>query len=217
MSRRTGLIDSAVATLRSKITSGEWPVGSRIPPEPALAELLGVGRNTVREAVQSLVRAGLVQRRQGSGTYVLATNELARSLGRQIADSSRRDVLEVRRALEVEAARLAARRHTPADADELARLVGARRAAWAVSDTEAMVTTDVDLHVGIARASGNAVLVNLYENLLGAVSDNIRFNVESALHMNHSHDELIVAILEGRADDAAREVDLYLAELLRSH
>ncbi len=68
MQRRTGLIDSAVEALGSRIASGEWPVGSRIPPEPALVELLGVGRNTVREAVQSLVHGGLLERRQWSGT-----------------------------------------------------------------------------------------------------------------------------------------------------
>jgi DNA-binding FadR family transcriptional regulator len=62
MIRRTGLIDGAVDTLRERITAGEWPVGTRIPPEPALAALLGVGRNTVREAVQSLVHAGLLAR-----------------------------------------------------------------------------------------------------------------------------------------------------------
>ena len=50
MTVRTSRIDAAVSALRARITSGEWAVGSRIPPEPALSELLGVGRNTVREA-----------------------------------------------------------------------------------------------------------------------------------------------------------------------
>src|SRR6188768_891862 len=115
MARRTGLIDTAVEELRGRIETQEWPVGARIPPEPALAELLGVGRNTVREAVQSLVHAGLLVRRQGSGTYVLSSSELAASMGRQIADARQRDVVEVRRALEMEAARLAARRRNATD------------------------------------------------------------------------------------------------------
>ncbi len=65
MARRTGLIDTAVDELRGRIETEQWPVGTRIPPEPALVDLLGVGRNTVREAVQSLVHAGLLERRQG--------------------------------------------------------------------------------------------------------------------------------------------------------
>jgi len=107
------MIDTAVEELRGRIETEQWPVGTRIPPEPALVDLLGVGRNTVREAVQSLVHAGLLERRQGSGTYVLSRSELAVTMGRQIADARQRDVVEVRRALEVEAARLAALRRTP--------------------------------------------------------------------------------------------------------
>src|SRR4029079_16295826 len=93
-----------------RITTQEWPVGARIPPEPARAELLGVGRNTVREAVLSLAQAALLERREGSGPYVLSRSELAVTMGRQIADARQRDVVEVRRALEGEAARLAPRR-----------------------------------------------------------------------------------------------------------
>src|SRR6478609_4978623 len=130
MTRRTGLIDATVAQLRARITSGDWPVGTRIPPEPALVELLGVGRNTVREAVQSLVHAGLLERRQGSGTYVLSVSELAVSMGRQIADARQRDVIEVRRSLEVEAARLAARRRTTADVATITGLRDQRAEAY---------------------------------------------------------------------------------------
>ena len=105
--RRTNLIDQAVGRLRQQITSGAWAIGTRIPAEPELAELIGVGRNTVREAVQSLVHAGMLERRQGSGTYVISDSELANAMGREIAGAHQRDVLEVRRALEVEVARLA--------------------------------------------------------------------------------------------------------------
>src|SRR5659263_273312 len=115
MAQRTGLIDITVERLRLQITSGLWPVGGRIPTEPELTAFLGVGRNTVREAVQALVHAGLLARRQGSGTYVLSTSELTVTMGRQIADAHQRDVVEVRRSLEVEAARLAAHRRTATD------------------------------------------------------------------------------------------------------
>lgn len=75
--RRAGLSDQVIAELRNQITSGEWPVGSRIPTEPELVEQLGVARNTVREAVRALAHNGLLDIRQGSGTYVIATSELA--------------------------------------------------------------------------------------------------------------------------------------------
>ena len=63
--RRTGLVDQVIDQLRQSVTSGEWPVGLRIPNEAVLVDSLGVGRNTVREAVRALAHAGLLEVRQG--------------------------------------------------------------------------------------------------------------------------------------------------------
>ncbi|NUU16525.1 FadR family transcriptional regulator [Cellulomonas humilata] len=214
MVRRTGLIDTAVDELRGRIESEQWPVGARIPPEPALVDLLGVGRNTVREAVQSLVHAGLLERRQGSGTFVVSRYELAASMGRQIGDARQRDVVEVRRALEVEAARLAARRRTPADADGLRLRRDERAAAYHAGDLEAMVATDLDLHRAIVRAAANPVLVTLYENLLDAIGENIRFNFVTDTHGHDAHDALVEAVVAGDDGRAADETTRYLSALL---
>jgi len=217
MARRTGLIDNAVDTLRERITAGAWPVGTRIPPEPALVDLLGVGRNTVREAVQSLVHAGLLARRQGSGTYVLSSPELAVTMGRQIADARQRDVVEVRRSLEVEAARLAARRRTAADIASLLRLRDERATAYAIGDIDLMVSTDLGLHLAIARASHNPVLVSLYESLVDAISENIRFNFERPIPDEvgaRGHDELVAAISAGEEKLAMTEIETYLSHVI---
>ena len=214
MPRRTGLIDTAVDELRGRITSQEWAVGARIPAEPALADLLGVGRNTVREAVQSLVHAGLLERRQGSGTYVLSRSELAVTMGRQIADARQRDVVEVRRSLEVEAARLAARRRTAVEATALLERRDERSAAYLAGDLDAMVSTDLALHRAIVRAGANPVLTELYENLLAAIGENIRFNFVTDTHGHDSHDQLVEAIVAGDDTRAASETTRYLSALL---
>jgi len=214
MTRRTGLIDATVQELRSRITSGEWAVGSRIPPEPQLVELLGVGRNTVREAVQALVHAGLLERRQGSGTYVLSSSELAATMGRQIAEARQRDVVEVRRALEIEAARLAARRRTALDASTLLDRRDERAAAYVSGDLDAMVATDLALHTTIVRAAANPVLASLYENLIDAIGENIRFNFVTDYHGQTAHDALVEAIVAGDAAKAVAETTTYLSALL---
>ncbi len=214
MSRRTGLIDSAVEALSSRIASGEWPVGSRIPPEPSLVELLGVGRNTVREAVQSLVHAGLLERRQGSGTYVISNSELAVSIGREIAAARQRDVVEVRRALEVEAARLAARRRTSTDAASLMAHRDARAAAYLDGEIDRMVDTDLALHRAIVRTAANPVLLSLYENLIDAIGENIRFNFPADSHGHDAHDGLIEAIVAGNDARAVEETTEYLSGLV---
>ncbi|GEL95633.1 FadR/GntR family transcriptional regulator [Cellulomonas composti] len=212
--RRTGLIDATVDALRSRVSSGEWAVGSRIPPEPQLVALLGVGRNTVREAVQSLVHAGLLERRQGSGTYVLSASELAASMGRQIADARQRDVVEVRRALEVEAARLASRRRTALDASNLMDRRDERARAYRSGDLDAMVATDLALHRTIVEVAGNPVLLSLYENLIDAIGENIRFNFMADSHGADAHDGLVESIVAGDQDRAATETDEYLSEFL---
>ena len=72
--RRVGLIDQVAALFQEEITSGRWPVGERIPVEADLVAAFGAGRNTVREALQSLVHAGLLSREQGRGTFVISTS-----------------------------------------------------------------------------------------------------------------------------------------------
>ncbi|MBC7290333.1 MAG: FadR family transcriptional regulator [Actinotalea sp.] len=214
MTRRTNLIDLAVGRLRQQITSGAWQVGTRIPAEPELTELIGVGRNTVREAVQSLVHAGMLERRQGSGTYVISNSELGTAMGRQIAGAHQRDVLEVRRSLEVEAARLAAVRASAEVIDELRAVRDRRAAAYAGGELDHMVEADLLLHRTIARAAQNPVLLALYENLLDAITENIRFNFEHPVHDDDSHHALVEAIAAGDAEAAMREVDEYLSEFI---
>ena len=135
----------------------------------------------------------------------------------EIADARQRDVVEVRRSLEVEAARLAARRRTETDVALLRRLRDERAAAYREGDLERMVSTDLDLHRTIAITARNPVLLSLYENLLDAITDNIRFNFTAPEHGDDSHDGLVDAIANGDAAMAAREVTTYLSELLGDH
>lgn len=215
--RRGGLIDQVIERLRNEITTGRWPVGCRIPTEPELVELTGTGRNTVREAVQALVHAGLLERRQGSGTYVLADSELAVAVGRRVAGARHRDVLEVRRTLEVGAARLAARRRTAKDCQQLQDLISQRDAHRAAGDLDAAAGADVELHLAIARASRNPVLAELYEHLIVAISENVRFNVAHAVPTaDDDHVQLVQAIVDGDPDQAAARAAGFLDELLRS-
>ena len=130
--RRSALSEQVIAALRAQITSGEWPVGSRIPTEPELVEQLGVARNTVREAVRALAHNGLLDIRQGSGTYVVATSELAGVMHRRFADAEPRHVAELRGALESSAARLAARAPHGAGPQQLDALLRPARAGLGV-------------------------------------------------------------------------------------
>jgi DNA-binding FadR family transcriptional regulator len=214
--RRSGLIDQVIEQLRGQITGGAWSIGYRIPTEAELAQLTGTSRNTVREAVQSLVHAGLLERRQGSGTYVLANSELAGAVSRRVAGAQALHVLEVRRTLEVGAARLAALRRTTADVAEMRTLLDRRNTAIATVQVEAALTTDVALHRAIGQAAHNPILTDLYENFLAALQENVRANYFASGGMKPTeHLALVEAIAAGDAEAAAAEAACFLDELLQ--
>ncbi len=76
-----------------------------------------------------------------------------------------------------------------------------------------MVTTDLALHRAIVAAARNPLLLDLYENLIDAIGDSIRANVETD-HPDHTHDALVEAIADGDEDRAAHEIYGYLEEYL---
>lgn len=114
----------ALAFLRHQITSGEWPINSRIPIESELMELLGVGKTTVREAVRSLASVGMLETLPGRGTFVRSRTPVSAVLADTFAEYDLAEVLVFRRALEVEAVQQAAVRRSAEQLAELRRSHG---------------------------------------------------------------------------------------------
>jgi DNA-binding FadR family transcriptional regulator len=213
--RRAGLIEQVIDQLREQILAGTWSIGSRIPTESELAQLTGTSRNTVREAVQSLVHTGLLERRQGSGTYVLAASELAGAVGRRVATAHHVHVLEVRRILEVGAARLAALHRTPEDVARLRELLADRNAAMRRGDVDTQIALDVALHRAIGHATHNPVLTELYENVVDTLRENVRSNIDIHGGTDETeHVALVDAIEAQHADRAEAEAAAFLDDLL---
>lgn len=158
--RPSPLVEQAAARLREQITSGAWPVGTRLPGETTLARELGVGRSTVREALRALAGAGLVRPRQGAGVFVTAT-EPAEDWPTRLRRAAVTDVYEVRAAVEVHAARLAAHRRTPDDITAMERALAGRLAAADADDT-AFVDADIAFHAAVVAAAHNPVLADLF-------------------------------------------------------
>ncbi|TCK27258.1 FadR/GntR family transcriptional regulator [Pseudonocardia endophytica] len=219
--RRGGLVGQVIEQLRDAISSGEWPVGHRIPPEAELSATLEVGRNTVREAVRALAHSGLLEVRQGDGTYVRATSELSGAL-RTLCGRELRDVLEVRRTLEVEAARMAAARRTDDDLAALREAEAERDAAVAaVADggaetIERAARADTDFHMAVVRCSGNALLAELYRGVVETVAGSVATTMPDTVGTDRdvSHGGLVDAIAERDVERAAREAGEFLERLI---
>jgi GntR family transcriptional regulator, transcriptional repressor for pyruvate dehydrogenase complex len=161
--------DQAIDGIKELIASGRFRPGDRLPKENELAALLGVSRGSLREAVRALELVGVVQARQGDGTYLtsLAPSALLDVMSIVIDftdEKSTLELLEVRRLLEPAAAALAAAR---ADDDALARMRDAMEAMRAADDAEALVEADAAFHAAIAGATGNPALAALLDNLSG--------------------------------------------------
>ncbi|WP_106397295.1 FadR/GntR family transcriptional regulator [Actinocorallia populi] len=213
--RRTPLFDQVVEQLREQITSGRWPVGSRIPIEPELAEQLGVARGTVREAVRALAHNGLLDIRQGSGTYVAATSELAGVMRRRFTGIGRADIRELRMTLETSAAALAAVRRTEADLLLLQETLDQRDRAWDEGDTERFVQADAAFHHAVVAAAHNAALTGLYADLGEVLRDELRDYLTSGLvpERKIDHGRLVAAIRAGDAAAATREATHFFPQL----
>ncbi|GAA2742397.1 FadR/GntR family transcriptional regulator [Kitasatospora cinereorecta] len=205
--RRTPLSDQVIAQLRGQITSGEWPVGSRIPTEAELVEQLGVARNTVREAVRALAHNGLLDIRQGSGTYVLATSELAGVMHRRFADADQDQVAELRSTLETSAAGLAALRRTDRDLELIAAALARREDAWHSGDAEDFVQADAAFHQAVVAAAHNEVLAAVYADLGEVTRAHLRHDVGPELIADRyvSHDAILQAVRDRDAASASLE------------
>jgi DNA-binding FadR family transcriptional regulator len=210
--RRAGLVDQVIEQIRQSVVSGEWPVGHRIPNETVLVESLGVGRNTVREAVRALAHAGILEVRQGDGTYVRATSEVSGAL-RRLRGAELRDVLQVRRGLEVEGARLAASHRTDADLAELRSLLSRRDECLRTGDTEEFARADTEFHLATVRASHNVILVELYRGLIEAITASVATTYETAVDIV-DHGELLDYIAAGDAVGAGSTAGELLDRIL---
>lgn len=147
--------------LRALIDKGQYRPGAKLPTENVLAELYGVSRPVVREAIAGLRASGLIISRRGSGVFVSETPKSdTRALF--LGDWPERvpevvDALELRAAVEVQAARLAAQRASMAQIETIHELHG--KFAQQINAAAAVENADFDFHQGIAQATNNASFV----------------------------------------------------------
>ena len=158
---------SGVEKLRAYVMNGTWVAGDKLPTQADLCAELGVSRPVLREAMASLKAEGLLTSRQGAGVFVGKQSPSPFRLAGDDLDQipGILNLLELRAAVEIEAAGLAAMRRTTEQADMI-------RAAWgriedAIDDPEGSIAADREFHLAVARASGNP----RFEEFLGYLRD----------------------------------------------
>lgn len=205
--RRSPLVDLAVAQLREQVLSGQWAVGTRLPAETELAQRLEVGRSTVREAVRALVHAGLLETRQGSGTYVRSVTPEA-GWEPRLRRAAVLDAYEVRQALEVQAARLAASRRTDADIAAVRACLAERERARAHGKDARFIELDLAFHRAVVAAAHNPLLAEMFDSFVTVLREALLTVVTDSglgdVGADAAHTRLAEAIEAGDAAAAVR-------------
>jgi len=213
-------ISSQIAEqIRSSILAGEFSPGDKLPPERELAEMFGVSRPSVREALNLLSASGLVESYQGGGTVVKSLVEL--SAGNPLAElikgeqARALDVIEVRKSMEAWTAYYAAQRALPEDLRKLEQIVVEME-----HNLEGMKPSqdlDANFHVIIAQATHNVVWLHLMQSIFDAMKEfqrgvwRVVYQTEEDHRLLFRHHREVFEAIRDR--DAERARDAMLAHL----
>ncbi len=172
--------DQAYEQIRDLVFRGQLKPGEQLMPERELAKALGVSRPTVREAINKLVIMGLLEHRQGQGTYVRSINAQRESnpLAAVIEghDATLEELLEVRMGLEGQSVILAAQR---ASAEDIVVLEKALEEMLAENRAGRLgIEEDVSFHMAITYATKNTVQVYLMKNFYDLLHFGIQENLQ---------------------------------------
>lgn len=206
-----------VDEMEACIKDGVWPVGSKIPSELELMQEFDVSRNTIREAILSLVHAGMLKSQRGKGTYVLCDSRLGAVTQDYFQNADLAEVLETRRAIESAIVRYSCARITDEDIVAL-RDAYQKRSDTPVSSTEEFVAADKAFHLQIAKICHNSFLYKLYESLFQYLDAIFLMNLKQMgvdLQVNE-HKVLYESVIAKDADRAVQMVDMLIDEELVS-
>lgn len=214
--QRFSLVEQVTKEIEALIQQGYWQVGEKIPPEKDLMEKFAISRNTLREALRALAHVGLLETRQGSGTVVTSSSMFGAVVTKHMEQSTLLQILEVRKALESEAAYLAAQRRSQQEIEKMEHYINVCETAFHENDLKKFLEADVALHQVIVEASHNSLLIDLYATLNDSLYYSIDRNIED-LNQNtkeqHIHHQLFLAIKNQQPEKAGNFVKRYLSDM----
>jgi GntR family transcriptional repressor for pyruvate dehydrogenase complex len=203
--------------IRSSILAGEFAPGDKLPPERELAEMFGVSRPSVREALNVLASSGLVMSYQGGGTVVMSLVETSSSnpLSELIRVQQDRalDVIEVRKSMESWTAWYAAERSLPDDIRRMEEIIAGMK--HNLETKQPSEDLDANLHIVIARATHNIVWLHLMQSLFDAMKE-FQQTVWRAVYLTQEdhqllfeHHNTIVQAIKAKDPESARDAMIH--------
>jgi DNA-binding FadR family transcriptional regulator len=213
--RRNYLVDQVIAALQAALEQGAFKPGDKLPAETELGRRFKVGRSTIREALRVLSHLGLVETWTGRGTFVVRSQVTIEHPAVELQPEQVEDIWRFRFALELEAAKRAARRRDPEKLAEIRAALARTKVAVESGDMDRTISADLDMHIAILEAAGDQFAVEVYRTNRGKMEQASRavIGVAGQLRVSSSqdsaetlHDELLAAIERGDAAAAAAAV-----------
>lgn len=210
-SKSIGLVDQVILYLREHVAAERLRPGARLPSETTISNTLGVSRPVVREAMRTLAATGLVEMAVGKrATIVPVDGEMmSRVISNAvlIGQANEKDILELRRGVEIAMVALAAQHRTAEQALELNRIV--EEMADRIDDAEHYLALDLKLHVTLAQATQNplySLLIDALRQLIMVAMTTGR-NRWSEIHgldrVQELHEAIVKAVVAGDPASAA--------------
>ena len=201
--------------LLAYLLSGEVKPGERIPSERQLAEQLGVGRSAIRDAVRPLLLLGVVETRQGDGTYLRRPESslVPRTVegGLLLGEHATLDLVEARTYIEVALSELAAQRRTTTDLELIEKQLELMAASG--PDRDAFRDADLAFHLAVAQSSGNTVLFGTLDSIQSLLHVWISRVVAAATETRSSYEEHVPIYRAIRDRDSKAAADAMNAHM----
>ncbi|KPH11420.1 FadR/GntR family transcriptional regulator [Chryseobacterium sp. ERMR1:04] len=204
--QRKTLAQEVAERLIEEITNDHYSIGEKLPTEPELMKMYGVGRSSIREAIKILSINGILSVQQGVGTFVVSKN-IQESLETQISKAEIEEVLEVRSLLDSKIAAKAAMNRTKKDLETIKHYLDLRGKFAEENQAQECYLADLNFHVAIAEACGNTLLKEIYKvaskNILKTFEINNNNNTDSFKISQNIHADLYKSIEKRDPQQAA--------------
>ncbi len=218
---RLDLTEEIINRIKVMMGRGKLKRGSKLPPEREFARLLGVGRPALRQALKALSTLGIIESRVGQGTFINQSTSgvLTAPLDFMVLLNvvTLRELFEVRKAIEVELAGLAAERATEEDLLLIESVLESQKAS--LLDPEAFLKEDLRFHAVISTAVNNILFTSILESLSCLMFESRRKLLRSEKDVSNSyrdHEALFESIRKRDKDGARTAMFRHLERVYRS-
>ncbi|WP_100341267.1 FadR/GntR family transcriptional regulator [Mucilaginibacter auburnensis] len=202
---KRSLAEQVAGKLQEQISLGKYQVNEKLPIEPELMKMFGVGRSTIREAIKVLANSGLVRVQQGAGTFVADAIAGKEPFEQRLKRANNTDLNEVRELIEMKIAEKAAQNRSDKDVEEISKHLRNRKEAAESGLMRECIEADISFHLAIAQASKNEILADLYRSVANHLKNwFLDFYVDTSAFKRtyHLHEELLNNIIKQDAKAA---------------